>query len=291
MTTVLSSYDHRSVRRVTSILGRLGRSPRPMRLAEISRALGVDSGTTYRILSTLVREGFVYKDAATRRYSLGYEVFQLGASGPARQTTADRAHRYITNIAIETSATAILASRQGREVFLHKKICGPYADRIPFDFDQKRYVDAHATSVGKVLLAFTPREEVAALYSDEPLRRHTAKTITSAETLAAELARVRRIGFATEQSELTNGLCGLAVPMYNPDGIVNLAVWLQYAPEQFSKLNVKLAAAKAQFALSEFIWFATGRAPQLAKSGKELLGTATPVPAPAERRARVAVAG
>jgi len=262
-----------------------------MRLAEISRALGVDSGTTYRILSTLVREGFVYKDAATRRYSLGYEVFQLGASGPARQTTADRAHRYITNIAIETSATAILASRQGREVFLHKKICGPYADRIPFDFDQKRYVDAHATSVGKVLLAFTPREEVAALYSDEPLRRHTAKTITSAETLAAELARVRRIGFATEQSELTNGLCGLAVPMYNPDGIVNLAVWLQYAPEQFSKLNVKLAAAKAQFALSEFIWFATGRAPQLAKSGKELLGTATPVPAPADRRARVAVAG
>jgi DNA-binding IclR family transcriptional regulator len=290
MPTVLSSYDHRSVRRVTSILGRLGRSPRPMRLSEISRALGVDTGTTYRILSTLVREGFVYKDAVTRRYALGYEMFQLGASRLAWQTTAERAHRYITKIAIETSATAILASRHGREVFLHKKICGPYADRIPFDFDQKRYVDAHASAVGKVLLAFAPREEVLALYADDPLRRHTAKTITSPESLAAELARVRRTGFATEQSELVNGLCGLAVPMYNPDGIVNLAVWLQYAPEQFSKLNVKLAAAKTQVTLSEFIWFATGRGPQLARPGKELLGTAMPVPAPAARRARLAAA-
>jgi len=271
MSTALSTYNHRSVQRVTTILGRLGRARQPLRLSEISRFLGVDTGTTYRMLSTLVREGFVYKDPATRRYALGYEIFQLGASGPARETTAERAHQFLAKIAIETASTVVLASRQGREVFLHKKIPGPFDARIPFDFGKRRYVDAHATAVGKVLLAFSPPTDVVALYADESIRLHTPKTLQSFDALNEELARVRQTGFATEKGELVQGLCGVGVPMYNPDGVVNLAVWLQCPPDHFSDLNSTHVAAKVQSALSEFIWFATRRGPRLSQSGRRLL--------------------
>jgi DNA-binding IclR family transcriptional regulator len=89
-----------------------------------------------------------------------------------------------------------------------------------------QYLDAHATAVGKVLLAFSTDHEVQALYRDEPLRRHTPKTIHSAPVLLRELAAVKRTGFATENSELVVGLSAMAVLIYNPVGQVNLAVWL-----------------------------------------------------------------
>jgi IclR family acetate operon transcriptional repressor len=257
------------VKRVTTILTTLGRSPQQLRLTDISRAIGADTGTTYRILSALVRDGFVYKDEGSRRYALGYELFQLGAS--AWPITAERAHRYLALIAAETATTVFVASRHGREIFLHKKIAGPNDHRLPADVRPSQYLDAHATAVGKVLLAFAPIHHVKALYHAEPLRRHTSKTIPSLASLMNELARVRRTGFATENSEFATGVSGIAVPIFNPVGQVNLAAWLLTPSENFARINRKTVAAKVQSHLVDFISFATRQPSLLPAVGRDLL--------------------
>ena len=65
---------------------------------------------------------------------------------------------------------------------------------------------------GKVLLAF------AALPSPARLERYTEHTITTRDALTAELAQIRRDGFATAVAELEDGLVAVAAPVFGPGG-------------------------------------------------------------------------
>jgi IclR family acetate operon transcriptional repressor len=87
-------------------------------------------------------------------------------------------------------------------------------------------IPLHATSTGKVLLAFSndPEAEVAAL---GPLQRFTVATITVADSLYREFALIRERGYAINVAERVDGVCGVAAPVMAPDGGVAAAVAVQ----------------------------------------------------------------
>lgn len=83
---------------------------------------------------------------------------------------------------------------------------------------------AHVTSVGRVILAQLPDEEVDARLARAELRPLTTRTIVSVERLTAELDRVRRQGYAIVDQELEEGLRSVAAPVRDRDGEVVAAV-------------------------------------------------------------------
>jgi IclR family pca regulon transcriptional regulator len=83
---------------------------------------------------------------------------------------------------------------------------------------------AHATSMGKVLLAALGSERVRALYADRRLERHTPRTIGSVDDLLAELGAVDWRGWALAEEELEPGLRSAAAPVRGPNGRVVAAV-------------------------------------------------------------------
>jgi DNA-binding IclR family transcriptional regulator len=89
-----------------------------------------------------------------------------------------------------------------------------------------RTVPLHATSTGKAYLAFMSREEQAAALGGR-LERYTATTITDRRTLDAELAEVRRTGFATCVGELEESLFGASAPVLSEQGrpVAIVSVW------------------------------------------------------------------
>jgi IclR family pca regulon transcriptional regulator len=79
---------------------------------------------------------------------------------------------------------------------------------------------AHATSVGRVILAHLTDDEIDARLERADLRALTARTIVSPDLLRAELARVRRQGYAIVEQELEEGLRSVAAPVRDRDGTV-----------------------------------------------------------------------
>ena len=85
-------------------------------------------------------------------------------------------------------------------------------------------LSAHATGLGKALLASLSDEEVRRRFGKKPLARMTQNTITSVGALVKELARIRASGFAIDNEEYTPGLFCLAVPIYDHAGQAVVAI-------------------------------------------------------------------
>jgi DNA-binding IclR family transcriptional regulator len=98
--------------------------------------------------------------------------------------------------------------------------------RLRADRDIGRELPAHSTALGKVLLAFRPRQEVLAIVARYGLARFTRKTIISRARLFRELALVREQGYAAADEEHHGGLRSIAAPIFGAAGEVSAAVAL-----------------------------------------------------------------
>ena len=74
-------------------------------------------------------------------------------------------------------------------------------------------VPLHCTASGKLLLASLPAARRRRLVATLPLERYTERTLIDANALEAELARIRRVGYATDNEEYLAGLVCVAVPV------------------------------------------------------------------------------
>src|SRR5581483_10187843 len=88
-----------------------------------------------------------------------------------------------------------------------------------------RRTPAHASATGKALLAFQPAAVIEQVLR-APLQRYTARTITDAALLRAELEQVRRRGYAVAHEELQAGLTAVAAPIREADGRVQAVLSL-----------------------------------------------------------------
>ena len=79
---------------------------------------------------------------------------------------------------------------------------------------------AYCTSIGRVLLAYMPVEQLEQYLARVVLTPHTARTVSSVEKLRLALRNVRRHGYALVDQEFEVGLRSIAVPVYSPTGRV-----------------------------------------------------------------------
>jgi DNA-binding IclR family transcriptional regulator len=95
---------------------------------------------------------------------------------------------------------------------------------------------AHATSAGKVMLAFSGRE-----LPDGPFKAYTARTITDRQVLASEIEQVRIRGYARAAGEREPGLTAIAAPIHSARGELEAVVALQGPSERFDDEAVETA--------------------------------------------------
>ena len=95
---------------------------------------------------------------------------------------------------------------------------------------------AHATSAGKVMLAFSGRE-----LPEGPFRAYTTRTITDPQALAAEIEGVRERGYAEAAGEREPGLTAIAAPIRSARGELEAIVALQGPSERFGEAAVNAA--------------------------------------------------
>jgi IclR family acetate operon transcriptional repressor len=201
---------------------------------ELARRIGLTPSTVSRQLGTLVGAGLVEHVAATGRYRLGIRVVGLANALLARLDVRAVARPHLEELVRATGETATL-SVPGEEDAVTVDFV-PSAHYVQHVTQLGRPSIAHATSAGKVMLAFGDRPLPA-----PPLRSFTKRTITDPDALAREVERVRRQGYAEAPEEREEGLSAIAAPVFGSTGELAAIVALQGPTTRFGPAELGAA--------------------------------------------------
>jgi DNA-binding IclR family transcriptional regulator len=213
----------RSAERVAAVLELLRATPRPLRHSDVAAALELPKSSTTNLLDTLVEVGLVRQDE--RGYALGVRLIELGAAAAERldvRRLAQPVLRELSELGIGTSNLAIL---QGHEVLYIEKVNNPdhviqIATRVGGT------APAHATALGKVLVAALPSQERSRWLAEHRFSRVTEHTITSLQRFRQELQLVAASGYALDNEEQNLRTVCVAAPVRDHTGATVAAISL-----------------------------------------------------------------
>jgi DNA-binding IclR family transcriptional regulator len=205
------------VGKALGLLVLLGDEPRGASASELSRRAELPFSTTYRLLGSLTRDGFVDYEPDGRRYHLGLRIFQLGQRVSNHHGFAGTALPILRRVTEETREATILSVRDGFHHLTVNKVDGPQTFRVTSDPGHLGAL--HTTSVGKALVAFAENSERERLLEELPLEPLTAASITDRAEFRAEIDKVRRQGYAVMDEENELGMRAVAVPVFNSQGV------------------------------------------------------------------------
>jgi len=196
--------------------------PGPLALVELSRRVGLGMPTTLRLIRTLEEAGYVRQDASTKRYRLSWKMLQLHDVTSSILDYADLARPHLQDLAEalgEATGMAVLDHMEVRHAIRvsSRRLIAP---NIP----PGAVFPAHATAMGKVLLADLDPDLVRDIAARHPFVRFTPTTVTSVDELLAQLREVARQGYAVSDAEWEPGLRSVAAPVRVRDGHVAAAV-------------------------------------------------------------------
>jgi DNA-binding IclR family transcriptional regulator len=204
------------VGKALGLLVLLGDEPRGASAAEISRRAQLPFSTTYRLLGSLTRDGFVDYEPDGRRYHLGLRIFQLGQRVSNHHGFAGTALPVLRRVTEQTGEATILSVRDGEHHLTVNKVDGPQMFRVTSD--PGHLGSLSTTAVGKALVAFAEDADRERLLAGLPLAPLTDKSITGRDAFRAEIELVRRRGFAVMDEENETGMRAVAVPLLNAQG-------------------------------------------------------------------------
>jgi DNA-binding IclR family transcriptional regulator len=204
------------VGKALGLLVLLGDEPRGASAAELSRRAELPFSTTYRLLGSLTRDGFVDYEPDGRRYHLGLRVFQLGQRVSNHHGFAGSALPILRRVTEKTGEATILSVRDGNHHLTVNKVDGPQTFRVTSDPGHLGAL--HTTSVGKALVAFAEDAERQRLVEELELEPLTEFSITDRDAFRADIEQVRRRGYAVMDEENELGMRAVAVPVFNAQG-------------------------------------------------------------------------
>lgn len=178
-------------------------------LSELARRIGISPGSAQRILRTLASLGYVGQDGV--HFSLKPRTLQLGFAYLASLPLTSIAQPLLSALTQATDETCSLALLDGADVV--------YVARAPARRLRRDYMavgtrmPAHATSVGKVLMAALSPGELEELLTRHPPVGLTFNTLTDPGAVRTAVTHVAEQGYAINDQETIMGLRSIAVPV------------------------------------------------------------------------------
>ncbi len=207
-----------------------------MTISQLSLRTGLSRAAVRRCLYTLVKLGFAGADEA-QRYSLRPKMLTLANTYTASSTLANAAQPILERMSAVHHESFSVATLDGDDIVY---IARSTVNRVmSVDLHIGSRLPAFCTSMGRVLLAYLPQDQLEAFMSRVQFTPFTPRTINSVEKLRLALRNVRRNGYALCDQEFEVGLRSLAVPVTAPNGRVVATVNLSGHAPRMSMLDMQ----------------------------------------------------
>ena len=207
-----------SAERTLRALQMIAESPRPLPPKAVAQRLEISLGTSYRVLHTLESEGFVVR-LSHGCYGLAEKLASLSRAFQEGLDPVVVVRSVMSELAADVAEDVYLAVLRGGEVAVAEVVEGSrrlHIDGLGVGFSRV----AHATAIGKVLLAFSPAETVDDFLDETRLAPYTRRTLVQRRHIKQNLASVRDLGVGSDLEELLDGCCCVAAPVRDRQGDV-----------------------------------------------------------------------
>jgi IclR family KDG regulon transcriptional repressor len=215
-------YSINSIIRASRILKCLSGPKTHFKMSELARYLSLDRSTTYRILLSLERTGFVEKDEKAGTYSLGLAAFEIGNAYLRQMDLIQVSKPIMADLAQTVQETVHLAVLSDTEIVYVDKVDSPRSLGVMSKIGQRGPV--YCTALGKTLLAFQPKDEQSRIIRNIRLTPFTPRTITLKQKLLEELKGIRKEGHAIDHREIEEDVECIGAPIRNHIGDVIAAL-------------------------------------------------------------------
>jgi IclR family pca regulon transcriptional regulator len=200
---------------------RIFNAERPsLTVSEIAQLSGLTRAAVRRFLLTLSELGYVY--GKNNRFELTPQVLELGYSYLSALTFPDVALPRLERLVAETTEASEGSILHRGDIVYVVRVPGPALMTISVNVGARR--PAHATAMGRVLLANLPPADLDDYMEKHELTPVLPRTITDPDKFRAELKKVRDEGFALVNQELEEGLVAVAVGVRDRMGRVRWAI-------------------------------------------------------------------
>jgi DNA-binding IclR family transcriptional regulator len=247
-----------SLERAFAILEEVARNRDGIALADLSKNVGLHNSTTFHLVKTMAQLGYVSQVRESKRYRIGSRLFTLATGALDESTLLALATPVLETLTAATGEAGHFAIRSGNEVIVIARTAGSGLLQLADRTGGQR--PAHATALGKVLLAALDDAQVRRFLGETELRRFTGKTIVGRDALLREIDEARRKGIAYDDGEFDAEVRCVAVPVHDFAGRVagaigiSGAVWrlsLQSLQQKAKQVRDAAAALSAQLGFQE----------------------------------------
>jgi DNA-binding IclR family transcriptional regulator len=200
----------------------LAEEPSGLTLSEIAQRLGRSMGEVFRMIATMQRREWLYKDPESDRFSVTFRVLELGYRGTSSHVLALAAAPVMQELSQQTDQSCHLVVRSGgRGLVIHRQ--ENLSLQGGFSMRPGATVDLLTSCSGHVLLAFTPRDEL-----DTVLQKLPAPIRALPPALGSVLDRVRGQGYEMKPSARTAGVTDISYPIFGFGGRTQAALTIPY---------------------------------------------------------------
>lgn len=220
-------------------------SPRKsLSVSDVARTVGIHRATAFRFLATLESSSYIEPSDRPGCYCLSSKwcFVESDTSWPSGMFLFSVP--ILKELTIETGETADLGVLYRGEVVLVQVVEGPQVVRVSPKVGDTR--PAHATSLGKILLAGLSDEALEEWLNGRTLELLTPNTIASPQRLRAQLAEIRQCGYAVDEQEYELGLACVAAPVRDSTGATIAAVTVSGPSSRITYHRIAELAAAVQ---------------------------------------------
>lgn len=210
-------YSVPALDRAHAVLTLLIEEPYKWKLSDLSKHLGISKSTLYSLLQTMERLQWVNRDR-NETYALGSAVGDFGSAYFRQYDLIEEFRRAAEPVMRKLQESVQLARLDGSEVLYLAKVEAPSPVQMVSGPGVR--FPAHATGLGKSLMADMDAEQVERIFPQDALHKVTVHTIGSRESFIQELDKVRRNGYALDVQEGIMGFCCVAAPVRRRGAVV-----------------------------------------------------------------------
>lgn len=234
-----------ALQRGLQLLGEFKRNDRELTGAELSRRMDLPRASVFRLLQTLEQMGFVERVGDSANYKLGIAVLRLGFEFLASMELTEHGRPVLDDLCNATGLSAHLVVRDAREVVFVAKAAGRATLFNSIQVGAR--LPAHATVLGRVLLANLSMADLKALYAGTSLRAYTPQTPTTLTALKAMVQEDAARGYGISQGGFETGISTIAAPVMDDRHAVTAAVSVTVPEAQVdaASLNTLVAQVRA----------------------------------------------
>lgn len=230
-----------SLERALNIMDVLSTKSEGYSIKDLSADTGLNKSTVHRLLQTLRAHGYVYQDRQTEEYHLGYKILELSAHVMESFDIRSIARPLLEELCASTREAVHLSVLDDLDTIYIDKIDNAQRTIRMYSQIGKR-IPVYCSATGKALLSLMGPSQLGQLVSRISFERKTNNTITCADDLFAELADVRKHGYAVDWFEHEDSIFCVAAPIFDREKksiaaiSVSAAIW-DLSMELFFKMS------------------------------------------------------